>query len=169
MAQPPVHPSDSVEQRLGETTILTDLSAQLGFPLAGGETITFSDGSCVKVDGVNREHRYLCEIYCRLGFLQAAQVEKVASDILKLMLVERMLGGEWRKVCCFADERAARVLRGRSWLATAARVMSVEAVVVALPPELHQSVMAAQQRQVMVNKPIDNVQTPSPLPRDIDT
>jgi len=104
------------------------------------------------VDGINRDRRFICEIYSRIGKLQAAQVEKVASDILKLGVLERALGGVWRKAMCFADETAANVLRNRSWLAKASKDLGVEVIVLSLPDTVRKAVLAAQTRQVMVNK-----------------
>jgi hypothetical protein len=104
------------------------------------------------VDGINRECRFICEVYSRIGRLQAAQVEKVASDVLKLGVLERALGGVWRKAMCFADDTAANVLRNRSWLARAARESGVEVIIVPLPEDVRAMVLAAQERQVMVNK-----------------
>ena len=153
------HPSDSHEQRAAEAIVLAQLSEHLGFSVRNG-VIRFDDGRQVNVDGVNHEHRYLCEVFCRIGVLQAAQVEKVASDILKLTLVERMLGGQWRKECCFVDERAAGLLSGRSWVAAAAQAVGVEPVVMKLPSEHHQAVLMAQRRQVMTNPLATGAVTP---------
>lgn len=151
MAQVAPHPSDSLAQRTAETALLLELDQHLGF-VVRGERVDLGNGCYVNVDGINREHRFLCEIFSRIGKLQAAQVEKVASDILKLTLLERTLGGVWRKAMCFADEKAANVLRNRSWLATAAKAANIEVIVAKLPDDVHQSVLGAQARQIMVNK-----------------
>lgn len=151
MPQVEPHPSDSQAQRNAEIALLVELSHHFGFPVHG-ERIDLGDGCHINVDGMNRENRLICEIFSRIGKLQAAQVEKVASDILKLTLLERTLGGVWRKAMCFADETAANVLRNRSWLAAAAKCANIEVVVAKLPADVHQSVLAAQARQIMVNK-----------------
>lgn len=145
------HPSDSLAQRSAETALLIELGRVLGFAIAGGR-IDPRDGCVANVDGINREHRFICEVYSRIGKLQAAQVEKVASDVLKLSVLERALGGKWRKAMCFADETAATVLRNRSWLAKAARDTNIEVIVAALPRDVHKAVLAAQVRQFMTNK-----------------
>jgi len=88
MAQVAPHPSDSLAQRKAETALLLELDRHLGFAVHG-ERVDLGNGCHVNVDGINREHRFLCEIFSRIGKLQAAQVEKVASDILKLTLLER--------------------------------------------------------------------------------
>lgn len=147
----PAHPSDSSAQRAAEAAVLAALTSQLGFSILGGR-VDVGNGCFMNVDGINVEQRFACEVFSRIGKLQAAQVEKVASDVLKLAFVEKVLGGNWRKVACFVDETAANTLRNRSWLARAAETVGVQVLVVELPPHLHESVVAAQARQVMVNK-----------------
>jgi hypothetical protein len=154
MESPVPHPSDSSAQKTAEAAVLSALEACLGFPVKGAR-VALGDGCFVNVDGINQEKRFACEVFSRIGKLQAAQVEKVASDVLKLSLLEAVLGGAWRKAICFVDEGAANVLRNRSWLARAAQHASVEVFVLRLPGELHQLVLAAQARQIMVNKVLD--------------
>lgn len=145
------HPSDSSAQRSAEDALISLLSTKLGFSVLSA-SLTLESGCSVKVDGINREHRFLCEVYCRIGKLKPAQLHKVASDILKLSMLERALGGSWRKAICFADEDAASALRNRSWLAVAAKEVNVEVVVLALPAAARAAVLSAQECQFMTNK-----------------
>ena len=147
----PLHPSDSREQRGAEKAILQELSRRLGYPMVGGR-IDLKQGGHVALDGVSHEHRVICEVFSRVGTLQPGQRHKVASDVLKLNLVAVELGGDWRKILCFADEGAAQVLRGHSWLAAAAKRANIEVFVIPLEPTLHDQVVAAQGRQTMINK-----------------
>lgn len=151
MLQKKKHPSDSQAQRNAEGTLLIELSKVFGFSVRG-ERIGIGDGRHIHVDGINRDHRLICEIFSRIGTLQSAQIEKVASDILKLTFLELTLGGTWRKVMCFADDSAANVLRNRSWLAAAAKSVHIEVVVAKLPANVHLAVLTAQAQQTMVNK-----------------
>ena len=145
------HPSNSEAQKAAEAALLEVLARRLGFAVAG-DRIELGDGCHANVDGINYDNRFMCEIYSRIGKLQTAQIEKVASDVLKLGVLERALGGKWRKAMCFADESAAQALRNRSWLAKAAKEMGVEVVVANLPAPMRTLVLEAQKRQVMVNK-----------------
>lgn len=145
------HTSDSNPQRIAEAAALRELERLLGFPVAG-ERIDLGEGFSANVDGMSRENHFICEIYSRIGKLQTAQIEKVASDILKLQVIERALGGDWRKAICFADEQAAKSFRNKSWYARAAKDLGVEILVVRLPEHIREGVLRAQARQVMVNK-----------------
>ena len=145
-----LHPSDSTPQRLAEVAALSALEVQLGFPVQG-ESLKLGDDCSANVDGINLEHHFICEVFSRIGKLQAAQVEKVASDILKLNFIEGRLGGIWRKSICFIDETAANTLRNRSWLAAVARTDHIEVIVAAVPLNILETVKAAQARQFMSN------------------
>lgn len=147
---PSEHPSDSREQRAAEGVLLEGVSQLLGTQLRP-EKILLRSGVAADVDGFNRDARLMCEVYAHVGDLKGAQVHKVAKDILKMITLERELGGEWRKILCLADESAARKLRGRSWLALACETFNVQVAVVQLSPDLQSMVLAAQQRQVMTN------------------
>jgi hypothetical protein len=116
-------------------------------------SLSLEHGVAVNFDGVDDKARVLCEIYARIGPLKGSQPHKVAGDILKLFLAERSLGGNWRKIVCFADPVAAKLLAGRSWLAYAVREFGVRVEVIEISAELRESIAAAQKRQIMVNRP----------------
>jgi hypothetical protein len=143
--------SDSSEQSAAELLMLRELNRELGLSLSP-QSVTIAGAGTVKLDGLDPGNRVLCEAYARIGALHGSQPDKVAGDILKMLLVEKAKGGDWRKIYCFADNSAARNLRGRSWLADVARRFGVEVRVVSLPQHVRASVKAAQARQVMVNR-----------------
>jgi hypothetical protein len=144
------HLSDSAEQRRAEHELVHQLSAALGVPLES-PPIELGEGVQIVVDGFNREHRILCEVYAHIGPTRGGQPHKIANDILKMLAAEKRLHGQWSKILCFADKAAAQCVCGRSWLATVCSDFSVEIKVFSLPADLHAAVVAAQQRQVMVN------------------
>ena len=147
----PEHVSDSSEQRTAEAVILEKTNEDLGLSLVPKQ-MTLKDSTVVHVDGVDEENRVLCEIYAHIGVLKGSQPDKVAADLLKMMLVEADKGGTWRKVFCFADEDASAKLKGRSWLALAASQFGIEIHTIELPKDLQDSVKSAQARQEMTNK-----------------
>lgn len=108
-----VHSSDSSEQQRAESVLLENLSRELGISLAP-ERITVGDGVHIIVDGFNREARIFCEVSAHIGSTKGAQRHKIARDILKMIMAEESLGGDWRKILCFADDNAAQFFRGRS-------------------------------------------------------
>jgi len=145
------HASDSTEQQSAEAFILESLSTELGIELTQGKLLLPS-GSSVQIDGINKQEIVLCEIYARIGKLKGSQPDKVASDFIKMLLVEKSLGGNWKKHFCFASDEAASILNGKSWLANAAVEFGINVHVYTLPEHIASSVVSAQKRQVMVNK-----------------
>lgn len=141
------HKSDSSEQLDAENFILGEIAQR--------ESIKFDDGPELEIgarpDGINQNMKVAVEVYAHIGHLKGAQLHKVKADLLKLVYIERKLGGNWKKIMCFASNRAASYLEGSSWCAEAAKSFGVEVIVVSLPDEQKQLVLAAQQRQRMVN------------------
>ena len=144
------HVSDSTEQRDAELIVIAAINASDGLSLTP-ERIRLPDGAYIELDGMDRVRRVLCEVYCRIGALKAAQAHKVSTDILKLAFAERELGGEWRKIVAFVDRDALRTVSGRSWRGAAARSFGVELMLVELSHSARDAILTAQARQVMVN------------------
>jgi len=144
------HLSDSSEQSTAEFELVRQLAADLGVSLQT-RPIELKEGVRVNIVGVNQEHRILCEVYAHIGPTRGGQPHKIAKDILKLIAVEKRQPGPWRKILCFADQGAAECVEGSSWLATVCRDFGVVVRIFSLPPDLHEAVVEAQRRQVMVN------------------
>jgi hypothetical protein len=145
------HKSDSSEQRSAERYMLEDMNRRRGLSLRS-EPLKLKCGIQVELDGYDPDKRVLCEVYAHIGLLKGSQPDKIASDILKMLLVENELGGHWRKIYCFADKAAAQKLSGDSWLACAAARFNIEPEVVDMPDDTRDSVLRAQDRQSMVNR-----------------
>jgi hypothetical protein len=143
------HLSDSSEQQAAETYMLKSLEQKLELHFDPDATLPIEVG--VIPDAIDPINKVIVEAYARVGEVKGAQLHKIKGDILKLALIEKMLGEGWRKILCFASDEAAKYVRGKSWVAEAAKVFSVEIQVVHLPLELRNNVVSAQKRQRMVN------------------
>jgi len=149
-----LHLSSSIEQSRAETVILSEINRLYGLSLEPAR-FSLSDKLSVQIDGFDKKKSVLCEIYARVGKLKGSQPDKLASDLLKMALVEKLTDRVWRKIMCFCDESAAMTLKGRSWLAAAAEHFAVEVIVVEIPEKIRESLITAQKRQVMVNRGAD--------------
>ena len=131
----PIDDSDPGEHRKSEGEDLRAVEEQIGCHFTA-EEIDLGEGVTVEIDGVNREKRVLCEVNCHMGKkLASSQKDKIAADVLKLISVDKALGGEWRKLLCFASDEAAAYCRGKSWLAAVIRQVGCEVRVVELPAD----------------------------------
>ncbi len=143
------HVSDSSEQRIAETHILKSLERALGLHFDPGAVLPIEVG--VKPDAIDPVNKVVVEVYAMVGEVKGGQLQKIKGDILKLALIEKILGEGWRKILCFASDEAAKYVQGKSWVAEAARVFEVEVHLVHLPADHENNVISAQNRQHMVN------------------
>ena len=149
MTEASSHASDSAAQRAAEPFILDALAKRLAVTLEK-KRVSLPGGSHVDLDGASADEQVLVEIYARQGALKAAQVKKVATDVLKLIVLKQHRP-EARCVLAFASEEAAQTVRGKKWLAEAVRDFAISVEVVELPADIRQAVIVAQTRQIMVN------------------
>lgn len=145
------HPSRSNEQKHAESEMLKKLNRKRRIALAPG-SVTLENGTKVQIDGIDKSKQVLCEVYAHIGPMKGSQPDKVGTDMLKLILVERENGRRWHKILCFADKEAMRRFSGKSWLAEAAQMFHFELELVTLPHKARIKVRRAQRRQIMVNR-----------------
>jgi hypothetical protein len=144
-------PSSSLEQQSVEGYILDELNKQERLKLES-KKLQLSDGISVQLDGFDEEKDAVCEIYAHIGKLKGSQPDKVASDFLKMLLVEKYRERKMRKYFCFVSEEAASKVKGNSWLASVAKNFGIEIKVIELPEDKKSEILEAQERQKMVNK-----------------
>lgn len=139
----PPHPSDSSVQSAAEVTVLAVLEKQLGVGFSGQPTIVPK----VKLDGYADGIVPTCvEAWARQGVAKAGQRRKVMADFCKLLLVERLLGKQCRKIFVVCDSQAVAFL-GNSWLGRFATEFGIEVKVIELQVEVREGIIAAQSRQ----------------------
>lgn len=149
-AIPATGSSDSSVQRDAERAILDVIGKRLGCVLEH-RVITLPGGQRVDVDGVSDNPSVLVEAFARQGALLGGQRHKVAGDILKLATVKQLTHRDARLVLALASDDAAKWLTGNTWLAAAAETWGVQIMVADLDADLKAKILAAQQRQRMVN------------------
>lgn len=141
-----MHDSDSNEQQSAELLLLDMLNAETGLNLKSCK-LHLVDKTYVQCDGIDESAKCICEIYAHIGALKAAQKHKLSTDLLKMLLVERVKGSSWRKIYCFADKTAAAELQGSSWRSLISSALDVEIHSFDLPEEEKQKIINAQKRQ----------------------
>jgi hypothetical protein len=118
----PLPPGHSEEQREAERVMLELLSARLGVNLQP-RMIQLPSGVRLEVDGACDDPPIFCEAWAHQGAAKSAQRDKVAKDILKLLILKeaaREVGVPTpRLILLFGDAAAARACGGRSWKAEA--------------------------------------------------
>jgi hypothetical protein len=138
------HPSSSHEQRETETLVLERLATDLGVRF--GEAPPELRG--LKLDGYAAgDPPVLVEVFAHVGRCKSGQHGKIARDMTKLLLAERLLPGRRaRKIVAFVSGEARRALEV-GWPARFAREFEVPTVLVDLPKAQLEELGRAQDRQ----------------------
>lgn len=105
----------------------------------------------IQLDIYSEEYKIIGEIYSRIGRAVSAQSNKIKGDILKMLLVEKINGINYRKLIVVNDDKLYNQLQGNSWLAEAVRQYEIETILVPLPEEKCKSIIEAQLRQNLIN------------------
>ena len=138
--------SSSLEQQNIEKYILETLNRQEGLDLRPTK-LKLDEKREVWLDGYDERNSAICEIYAHIGKLKGSQPDKIASDFLKMILVQKCKKISLKKIFCFASEEAAKKVTGKSWLALAAKEFDIDIVVLPLPKEKEKKILQAQKRQ----------------------
>jgi hypothetical protein len=141
-----LHPSNSTVQVAIESECLELVGQELDARLIP-EVLKLVDGTEFQVDGVDKAKRVLCEVFSHIGPLKDGQRKKLAKDILRLLVAEHSLQGDWRKVICVVDDPAYRYLTKTSWCSVAAKEFGFQVLKVMPDPKSRLRLNEAQVRQ----------------------
>ena len=110
------HPSDSSIQQEAQGLIIRALEQKLGFSMNMLESakIPLKDSS-VELDGYSDKLSILCEVYAHIGKMKGKQFDKIISDTMKMILIEKILGKSFRKILAVCDVDIEVQLNGSSW------------------------------------------------------
>ena len=144
------HPSSSRAQQLAEVELVESVSDSIGVTLAPASLRIGSDAT-IQVDGYSETGRVICEAYVRMGQLKAGHKRKLTTDLFKLVLAERLLEGDWRKIVVVSGKESHIWLTGSSWQALAAQEFGIEVRRMELADKTEATVLAAQSDQRMTN------------------
>ena len=102
-------------------------------------------------DFYSEEHRIVGEIFAHIGKPKKAQDNKIANDILKMLLLEKITGKQYRKILVVCDAAEKKKLEGQSVLAESIRQFRIEVMHIEIDEETKLQIMAAQELQKMTN------------------
>ena len=87
------------------------------------------------------------EIYAHMGKLRGSQGDKIAADILKMLLYEKKSGIQCRKYFVICSEEVEKQLLGKSALAESIKAFGVCVKRFPLDKDVTEELLRAQQRQ----------------------
>ena len=86
----------------------------------------------IKPDIYSEKDKIIGEVHVHIGNLKTAQVDKIASDVLKILSFEKNQGEQLRKIIVVCDEEEEQHLKGKAFIASAIDMYGIEIVRVQL-------------------------------------
>ena len=145
--------SSSIEQVLAEEKIFTLVEKSLNVSLEKNPKLYLSNNeyTYIQPDFYSAEHCIVGEIFAHIGKPKKAQDNKIANDILKMLLLEKITGKQYKKIVVICDEMEEKKLRGASALSESIRQFGIEIMYIQIDDQLRQEILSAQERQRMTN------------------
>lgn len=147
------HKSSSEEQMIAEQYIFKAVEKRLQINLDDDRKIYLADNpfTYIQPDFYSEDYCIVGEIFSHIGKPKKAQNNKIANDILKMLLLEKVTGKKYRKVIVVCDEIEWKKLNGKSVLAETIRQFGIEIINIEIEDEMRNTILEAQKRQNMVN------------------
>jgi hypothetical protein len=145
--------SSSLEQQRAEEKIFMIVEKELNITLEKNPTLYLSNNkyTYIKPDFYSAEHHIIGEIFAHIGKPKKAQDNKIANDILKMLLLEKLAGESYRKIIVVCDKNEEKKLKGLSALSESIRQFKIEILYIEIDDKLRSEILNAQERQKMTN------------------
>ena len=145
--------SSSAEQMRAEAIIFALVEKELKVPLEKNPKLYLptNEQTYIQPDFYSGEHYIIGEIFAHIGKPKKAQDNKIANDILKMLLFEKVSGKQYRKIIVVCDELEEKKLKGSSALSESIRRFGVDILYIPIDEQLRQEILNAQERQRMTN------------------
>ena len=145
--------SSSAEQQYAGHIIFLEVEKLLNVKLVENPKIYLADNryTYIEPDFYSEENCIVGEIFAHIGKPKKAQDNKIANDILKMLLLDRVTGKKYRKIIVVCDEAQENKLKGLSALAESIRQFGIEIIKVDISDDLKKQITDAQERQKMIN------------------
>ena len=145
--------SISIEQVRAEEKIFALVEKLLNIQLEKNPKLYLTNNqyTYIQPDFYSAEHYVVGEIFAHIGKPKKAQDNKIANDILKMLLLEKITENHYRKIIVVCDELEEKKLKGASALSESIRQFGIEILYIQIDEQLRQEILNAQERQKMTN------------------
>ena len=139
---------DSSEQQNAEEWLLNELSKELGFKLIK-KRFDLEGARQIELDGFCESPLILCEAWSHIGRPVGCQKDKVMTDALKLIFVNKhFYKGEGECILLFADPDAAALFKhDENWRSQCLQEYDITVEVIKFTEERKAKIQEAQKRQ----------------------
>lgn len=147
------HKSSSHVQMQAEEQIFLKVEELLDIRLEKNRKIYLAHNAFtyIQPDFYSEESRIIGEIFAHIGKPKKAQDNKIANDVLKMLLLEKITGQQYRKMIVVCDAAEQKKLYGQSALAESIRQFGIEIMYIELDEDMREQVIKAQELQRMTN------------------
>lgn len=147
------HKSSSHVQMQAEELIFKKVENILNLKLEKNKKIYLADNkyTYIQLDFYSSEKSIIGEIFAHIGKPKKAQDNKIANDVLKMLLLEKTTGKEYRKIIAVCDEAEKKKLQGDSVLAESIRQFGIEIMFIEIDEHIREQILEAQKLQKMTN------------------
>ena len=148
-----LHKSSSHIQAKAEEVIFSQIEKLFNIRFKKNKKLYLADNAFtyMQPDFYSEEHLIVGEIFAHIGKPKKAQDNKVANDILKMLLLEKTTGKQYRKIIVVCDTSEKKKLEGKSVLAESIRQFGIEILCVEIDSDMKQQIIDAQELQKMTN------------------
>ena len=148
-----LHKSSSHIQTKAEEVIFSQIEKLFNIRFEKNKKIYLADNAFtyMQPDFYSEEQLIVGEIFAHIGKPKKAQDNKVANDILKMLLLEKTTGKQYRKIIVVCDTDEKKKLEGKSVLSESIRQFGIEILCVEIDTDMKQQIMDAQELQKMTN------------------
>ena len=147
------HKSSSHIQMQAEDMIFHKVEHILGMKLEKNKKLYLADNAFtyIQPDFYSEADNVIGEIFAHIGKPKKAQDNKIANDILKMLLLEKITGRQFRKIIAVCDDLERKKLQGQSVLAESIRQFGIEVMYIEIEDYMRNQIMEAQEMQKMTN------------------
>lgn len=148
-----LHKSSSHVQMQAEEVIFQKVEEMLGITLEKNRKIYLADNAFtyIQPDFYSEDSKIIGEIFAHIGKPKKAQDNKIANDVLKMLLLEKITGHQYRKMIVVCDVAEQKKLHGQSALAESIRQFGIEIMYIELDDNMRVQLIKAQELQRMTN------------------
>ncbi len=140
--------SDSSVQKQLEGVLVTKYEKQTGFHgIHNTNKVWINSSTYIVPDIYSEEHRIIGEVHAHTQRLKSAQKDKLASDILKMILFEKEKHVKFRKVILVCGKEEKAYLEGDSFVADAIKQFNIEIEYIRLTPEQEDILLRTAKKQ----------------------
>lgn len=143
--------SDSSVQREIENILFCRIQSELNVKLEQNPIITLNSDVRLQPDFFSAEAQIIGEIHSHSGRLKPAQLHKIEADILKMILLEKVLKKNFTKYIVICSDEEYEQLNGKSFVAEAIRQFEINVKNYKLSEADNTKLEAAMYAQNLIN------------------